>query len=113
MKTRTLKQVEAAQRKAVLAAHNLLQDDDRADEIEAMTPEEYAESKSIEIVSNPSHSKTKGKIMATTVKELRARIRDLEDENEELVDTLSTIRGLADSEIEEDEEEAEEEDDGE
>ena len=39
-KQRTLKQVETAQHRAVLAAQNLLQDNEKADELETMTPEQ-------------------------------------------------------------------------
>lgn len=53
-KQRTYEQVVAAQAKAVQAAENLQDDPDLADELESLTPEEYAERKHLEIIeANP------------------------------------------------------------
>lgn len=96
MKSCTLEQVETAQKRAVLAAQNLLQNDDLADEIESMTPEEYAESKGIAIVSNPNLNQySKGRFSMATLKELRREIVEKDDYIRELEDRLSEITGLA------------------
>lgn len=117
-KRRTLRQVETAQRRAELAARNLLQDDDRADEIAEMTPQEYAESKGISI-SNP-HKKLNqngGLNMPTirdltaTVREQKKQISELEGENQELQDRLSEIRGIVADDDFEDEDEFDDSDD--
>lgn len=94
MKKWTAKQASTAHQRAVLAAENLLQDDDRADEIEAMTDEEYATSKGAEIVSNPKRSIRERKPMAT-LRELRSQVREKDEYIQDLEDRLSEISGMA------------------
>ena len=119
----TLEQVEKMQPHSAAATRNLLHDDDLADEIEEMTPEEFADWRGIEIIENPPpKGKQKGALTMATIRELRAKLRekdeiisDLESENDEMRDTLAEIRGLAseddddDSDEPEDEEESEDE----
>jgi hypothetical protein len=59
VKTATLEQVEAKQEKAVNFLRDVVKDRDKAREIEALSPEEYAEKKKLTI-SNP-RAKSKGK----------------------------------------------------
>lgn len=91
MKTRSYKQVETAKRRAELAAANLRDDDDRADDFADMSVEEYAELRGITI-KNPNFG---GKKMAKTVKQLQeelrdanARIEELEAERDDVLDAL-------------------------
>jgi hypothetical protein len=56
-KYQTQQQVETAQTRAVNFLRNVLEDDDRADEVEDMTPEEWAEEKGITI-TNPERRNT-------------------------------------------------------
>jgi len=116
VKTRTRKQVESAQRRAVLAAENLLQDYDRADEIAAMTPDEYAESKGF-LISNPKHPKVKKEnYHMATLKELRQNLKEKDEYIGELEDRLAEISGIAtideDDEDEDDEEGEDSEENG-
>lgn len=93
----------------MLAADNLLRDEERADEIEAMTDEEYAESKGAEIVGNPKHLTRENKSMAT-LQELRTKVRDQEDYIQDLEDRLSEISGMA-SIADDDDSDSDDEDD--
>jgi hypothetical protein len=53
-KNQTIEQVETAQARAVNFLRNVIQDDDRADEVQDMTPEEWASEKGVNILnSNP------------------------------------------------------------
>lgn len=77
-KTRTLDQIATAKQRAVTFLRNVLENDDRADEVEEESLRDYAERKGIRIIENPS-SRTKGTGMATK--------KDLE----ELLDQVSTL----------------------
>ena len=57
-KSRTLEQVERMKAKAARFVENVLGDPDRAEEIEAESPEEYAERKRIRPISAPSRHAT-------------------------------------------------------
>lgn len=111
MKTRTYKQVEAAKRRAELAATNLGGDESRADEFADMSVEEYAELRGITI-QNPKQG---GRNMASRIKELeeqlaeaQARIEELEEERADVLDALG-LEIVDDDEGEDFEEEEEEE----
>ena len=97
-KIATLDQINRMQARAVMAAENLQDDPDRADELESMSPEEYAESKNIQI-TNPAKRRT-----LMTRADAEARITELEEENEELRDSLSEIKGIVSSSIDDDDE---------
>jgi hypothetical protein len=55
-KNRTYEQVQTAQERAVNFLRNVLEDDDRADEVEAMSPDEWADEKGI-VITNPEKEK--------------------------------------------------------
>jgi len=108
MKVRTLEQVERMKSKAARFVSDVLGDDDRADEIDDESPEEYAERKRIEIISNP-HDRRPHPMAAATKAELEARIEQLETENEELQDKLDAINEvLSDGDEDEEEDQGEE-----
>lgn len=91
MKTRSYKQVEAAKRRAELAAINLMDDESRADEFADMSVEDYADLRGISI-QNPQKGGFK---MASRIAELEAeleaanaRIEELENEKNDVLDVL-------------------------
>ena len=102
------------QRKAVRFVGDVLGDDDRADEIEEESPEEYAERKQIRIATNPPPRKRvdtmpqRTKASLPTRTELQDRIEELEAENEELHEKLDSIAEVLDDESEEGDEDGEE-----
>jgi hypothetical protein len=55
-KYRTLEQTETAQARAVRFAENVLEDSDLADELESLTPEQYADRKGI-VITNQGEMK--------------------------------------------------------
>jgi hypothetical protein len=82
MKTKTREQVERMKEKASRFARDVLEDEDKADNFDEMTVEEYAEHNGIAIV-NP------GKEVARIPKSnLRQQIEDLQEENQELRETV-------------------------
>lgn len=97
-KVLTRKQVESRKEKAARFVRDVLEDPDRADEIEDESLEEYAERRKITIV-NP------GRERMATKDDLKERIRELEEENNELQDQLDNIADIAAPIEEEDEEE--------
>ena len=100
-KALTRDQLADRKEKAVRFTRDVLDDPDRADEIEDESLEDYAARRKIEII-NPRRKTA----MATT-RELKRRIRELEEENEELQDQLEAIADIvmpADEEEEEEEE---------
>ena len=112
MKTLTRKQLVARKAQAVRFARNVLEDDDKADDIEDESLEDYAEHRHIKL-SNP---KGATHMAAPTRQELLDRIEELETENEDLQSQLEQIRDIVDDEDEEedtDTEEGEDDDQGE
>ena len=91
-KSRTLEQIERMKAKAARFVENVLDDSDRADEIADESPEAYAERKHIRVLDNPRQRRTRP---MPSNKELQERIRELEDENQDLSDRLDDIAGLA------------------
>jgi hypothetical protein len=63
-KTYTLEQIAGRQAKAVRFTRSINHDPERADELEAMTPEEYAAGRGLQINPSTKRSNTK---MATTI----------------------------------------------
>ena len=109
MKTLTRKQVEARKAQAVRFVRDVLDDNDKADDIEDESLEDYAEHRHIKL-SNP-----KGVIpmAAPTRQELLDRIEELETANEDLQSRLDEIADIIGDNEEEDAEEGEDEDQGE
>ena len=95
MKPLTLDQIESRKEKAVHFTRDVLDDPDRADEIEDESLEDYAERRGFQI-TNPSTNRRKKAIMPTgkTKAELEAEIADLQDENQELQDQLDAIADI-------------------
>ena len=95
MKTLTRRQLESRKAKAVRFTRDVLSDDDRADEIEDESLDEYAERRHIKL-TNPKGAR---KMPIKTRRELLDRIAELQDENEELrekVDSIAEIIGEED-----------------
>ena len=107
MKTLTRKQLESRKAKAVRFTRDVREDDDRADEIEDESLEDYAQERHIKL-ANP---KGERKMSIPTRRELQDRIQELEAENEDLQSRLDEISDIVsgDDEPEEEPEEEEEE----
>jgi hypothetical protein len=88
-KTLTRKQLEGRKEKAVRFVRDVLEDPERADEIEDESLEHYAQRRKISMV-NPRRKP----IMATK-EGLKDRIRELEEENDDLQDQLDKIADIA------------------
>ena len=88
-------------------------DPDRAAEFEAMSPEEYAEHKRIEI-ENPFPNRTRSQqrrihmARRPTYAELQDRVSELEEENQTLNDKLDSISDIVGEEDEDEEDEDDE-----
>ena len=101
------------QANAVRFLQDVVGDPDRAEEFEAMSPEEYAEHKRIEI-RNPFSARTRSTqrrmhmARRPTHAELQDRVSELEEENQALNDKLDSISDIV---AEEDEDEEDEDDD--
>ena len=107
VKTKSLDQIEKMQAKAVRFLRDVADDPDRADEFEAMSPEEYAEHRGIEIVSNPSQITIRIRRRTAVAKPTRAdledRVEELEEENQALNDKLDSILDIVEEDEGEDE----------
>ena len=86
VKRLTRDQVEARKEKAVSFVQDVLDDPERADEIEDESVEDYAERRKFEIVNPRRRPRT----MASKA-ELQERIEELESENEELQSRLDEV----------------------
>lgn len=107
---------EVAKGRAERFLDNVLNDEDRADEISEMNVDEWAERRGV-IITNPS-KRSKPMATAKTLQklskdELVDRVLELEESNEELQEEVDTLSEKLDSisEIASSEEESEEEDD--
>ena len=109
------------QAKAVRFLRDVVGDPDKADEIEDLSPEEYAERKGLEIVEeNPRRHQQSGRLgqpgerrAEMTKSQMEERIAELEEENEDLQSRLDSIVDIVQPEAAEadgDEEDEEEED---
>lgn len=108
MKALTREQLESRKAKAVRFLRDVKEDDDRADEIEDESVEDYAAGRRIQLL-NPKG----GRVMATrtaTREELKERVAELEAENESLQDQLDAIADIVVPAEEEEGEEQDEED---
>lgn len=112
MKLKTLDQVESMKAKAVRFVRDVLGDEDRAEEIEDESPEDYAERKRIEIVEpNPLRKRFICMPTGPTKADLESRIEELEAENEDLQERLNSINEIVNGDEEEDEDSEEESED--
>lgn len=103
------------QDKAVRFLRDVVDDPDKAEEFEAMSPEEYAQHKRIEIrnpfpAPNP-HDRRRQPMARESYRELKDRIAELEEENQSLTDKLDSIQDIVSEEEAEGEEEDEDEED--
>ena len=108
MKTLSRKQLEARKAQAVRFVRDVLDDDDKADDIEDESLEDYAEHRHIKL-SNP---KGATHMAAPTRQELLDRIEELETTNEDLQSRLDEIADII-GDNEEEEDEGEDDDQGE
>jgi cell shape-determining protein MreC len=92
----SLDAIERKQAKAVQFLRDVVDDPDKADEFEAMSPEEYAEHKGIEIAeSNPAYVRLQlGRRPDVTKQDMEDRITELEEENEDLQSRLDSISDI-------------------
>ena len=90
MKTLTRKQTEARKAQAVRFVRDVLGDDDKADDIEDESLEDYAEHRHIKI-ANP---KGGTRMAAPTRQQLLDRVEELETENEDLQSRLDEIADI-------------------
>ena len=102
MKTLTRDQLEKRKEQAVRFVRDVVGDSDRADEIAGESLEDYAERRRIKI-QNPRR-----KCSMASKRELQDRIKELEEENEDLNDRLDQITDLAGAEEEEEDDQGEE-----
>ena len=105
-KYRTLEQTETAKARAVRFAENVLEDSDLADELEALTLQQYADRKGIIITEQGENRVANGNGDPRTKRELLDEIDDLNDQLSAINDILNPSDG-------DDEDYDEDEDDGE
>lgn len=109
----TRDQLESRKQKAVRLVRDVLDDSDRAQEIESESLDDYAARRKIQLL-NPTGRKKLMVKKTQTREELKERVRELEEENETLQDQLDAIADIvvpAEGEEGEEEEEEEEEED--
>jgi hypothetical protein len=90
MKSLTSQQVERRKAQAVRFTRDVREDDDRADEIEDESLQDYADDRHIKL-SNPKGSR---KMAVPTRRELQDRIQELEAANEDLQSRLDEISDI-------------------
>jgi hypothetical protein len=90
MKTLTRRQLERRKVQAVRFTRDVLGDDDRADEIEDESLQDYGDRRRITL-ANPKGAR---KMAVKTRRELTERIEELESENEELQSRIDEIADL-------------------
>ena|SRR5579872_5140588 len=109
MKVLTRDQVQSRKDQAVRFTRNVLDDPDRADEIEDESLDDYAERRKFTI-TNPnrrSNHMANGKTKA----ELEAQIDDLEAENQDLQDQLDAIADIVGGGDQDDDDSGDDDDD--
>jgi hypothetical protein len=106
-KTLTHDQLQSRKEQAVRFVRDVLNDPDRAEEIEDESLDDYAERRKITI-TNPFIRRRELMSTLKTKAELEAEIADLQEENQELQDRLDAVADLVTGEDEEEEEEEEE-----
>jgi hypothetical protein len=100
------------QTKAVRFLRDVVGEPQRAEEFEAMSPEEYAEHKRVEIrnASSQAASQRRNQMRRLTYAELKEHVDELEVENQALNEKLDSIADIASSEDEDEGDEEDEED---
>jgi hypothetical protein len=122
---KTWDQIERMRQKAIKFLRSVVQDEEKAQEFEAMSTPQYAEHKRIQVAENPARQNAKiiqrsyrqmAKARQATraelldqIEELEGKVEELQETNEDLSDRLEQIGDL--SAVEEEEEEEEEEQD--
>lgn len=94
MKTLTQRQLESRKAQAVRFTRDVLGDDDRADEIQNESLEDYAERRRIRLKNPTQQGKRYQRMPVKTRRELLDRIDELETENEDLQSKLDDIADL-------------------
>lgn len=114
-KTRTLDQIVAMKAKAARFVRDVVGDPERADEFEAMSPQEYAAGKRIEIKNpasgNSSRAIRRIRMARPTYADLKDRIDELEEENQVLNDKLDSVLDIVSDEDEDDDQDDEDDQD--
>jgi hypothetical protein len=87
----TREQLQGRKDKAVRFTENVLDDPDRASEIEDESLDDYADRRHIQI-TNPS--RRKGEMATTSKVDLQDRVDELEAENEALRDQIDSIADI-------------------
>jgi len=102
MKTLTRKQLESRKAQAVRFTRDVLEDDDRADEIEDESLEDYAEGRHIKLVNlkGAKNMPQSGRRTNPNRQDLFDRIDELEAENEDLQSRLDEISDIVGDEDE-------------
>ena len=88
----TVDQAQRKQAAAVRFAENFLNDQDKADELADLTPEEYAERRGFEIIDNPGRrlsTMANGEGGGMTKEEMADYIAELEDQLDSIQDIIS------------------------
>jgi hypothetical protein len=92
-KSLTADQVQAKQDKAVQFLRDVVGDDNKADDFENMSLDEYAEHKGITI-TNPRRGKNMANGSSPTKQDLQDQIDELQEENQDLRDQLDAIADI-------------------
>ena len=111
-KALTRDRLEARKEKAVRFVRDVLDDPDRADEIEDESVDDYAARRRIDIVDNPRRRRN-AMPQGRTKADLEAEIEELREENEELQDQLDAVADIVAPADEDEEEDGEDDDQGE
>lgn len=109
-KRMTRARLDAFKKHSAIAFDRLQDDPDEADRIDSLVPEEFAAERGIEIINN---LKLRGKRMASLrdqVVDLKARVSELEEENEELLSRFEDIQNITGEVFEEDDSSSDDED---
>lgn len=108
-KVMTRQQAETSQSRGFRFVRDVLEDDDKADELEDESLDDWAARKGVEIVENPNNRKlkTKEKYKMPTKQQLEDRIAELESEVDEYAEREEQILGALGVELDEDSEDSE------
>ena len=82
-------QLEARKKKAVEFVRRVLEDDDRADEIENETLEAYAERRRIQITNPRRRAMKTRQQLLDEIAELKETVEDLEDDRDQILDIVA------------------------